>query len=361
MLGLNSTSISRLCLRGALTLVASASLSLIPGDAEACSTGEEFERNLTDTSPVDGATDVPLDGVLLFAGDNLGGELIVEVSLDGMIVPGVIESLGPRQLWLADAPLEPESVYEVHAWTEAIGENVDAYLTFTTGTELAPAVQPPEIIELSVSTYEKVYTKCVTQSEPGDCDDCAEEEVTKTEERIRLTVRLAAPPSGPFDRYYRGSIRHGVDAEAVAEGAAHETDWWFDAGDQMELVDDLGLVGTWEGTEVCVRAWNRDPLDNGSEPIVACVDIGDANTPSPDDATGGGDTGGDTGGDSGADVEDDGADTGAPIGGEPEDPTDAGSGSDAEDGGCACQASPSMPTGAASFLGLCVLWARRRR
>jgi MYXO-CTERM domain-containing protein len=361
MLGSDSTSIARFCLRGALALVAPAVVLLLPGDAEACSTGEEFERTLTDTFPLDGATDVPLDGVLLFTGHNLGGELRVEVSLDGTIVPGVVDSLGPRQLWLADAPLEPESVYEVHAWTEAIGENVDAYLTFTTGTELAPAVQPPEIVELSVGTYEKVYTKCVAQSEPGDCDDCAEEEVTKTEQRIRLTVRLATPPSGPFDRYYRGSIRHGVDAQAVAEGAAHETDWWIDAGDPMTLTDDLGLVGTWEGTEVCVRAENRDPLDNGSEPIVACVDIGDANTPIPDDDTGGEETDGDTGADTGSDVEPDGADTGVPSDEDTDGPTDAGPRSNAEDAGCACQASPSTPAGAASFLGLCLLWARRRR
>lgn len=136
-------------------------------DAQACLTGEEHQHTLAATFPGDGDTDVPTDGLLAFRGTNLQGELRVEVTREGVVIPGTIEALGQRQIWLAEAALEPQTVYDVHVWTDAIGENVDAYLTFTTGLQPAPAVTVPQIAEISVGTYEKASRSVLRNPIPG--------------------------------------------------------------------------------------------------------------------------------------------------------------------------------------------------
>lgn len=350
MLGLGASSHRRAV--GALSVLIVASYAALPAEARACSTGEEFEHTLTETVPADGDVDAPIDGVILFRGKNLGDGLFVEVTHEGAAVPGIIESLGNRQIWLADAPLDPQTLYEVHAWTDAIGENVDAYFSFTTGSSSVPPLGIPQIAEISVSKYDDVKTKCIEQPEPGSCDDCGKEEVTSVEERIMLTVRLAEPPNGPFGAFYRGSIRHGLDEQDVADGSAHETEWWEDPQMELKLTDDLGRVGSWEGDEVCVRAWTRDPLENESEPAVTCIAIGDVNVPSPEDPAGTDtDDGGDTGPTPEMSDDNDGTDTADPSA---DDST--------QEIGCTCTASdPPGPGPVAAAFAMLALFARRRR
>lgn len=331
---------------GALAAFVIISYAVLPAEARACSTGEDFEHTLADTVPADGDVDAPIDGVVMFRGKNLGDGLFVEVTRDGVLVPGTVESLGDRQLWLADAPLDPQTVYEVHAWTDTIGQNIDAYLSFTTGSSSAPSLGVPQIADISVTRYEDVKTKCVAPPEPGSCDDCGEEEITSVEERIMLTVRLAEPPDGPFGAFYRANIRHGVDEQDVADGAAYVGTWWEDPQMELKLTDDLGPVGSWEGDEVCVRASTLDPLGNESEPVVACIPIGDVNVPSPEQP-------GDTDADPTPEMSDD------TDGTDPDDPSAA----DTPQGtGCACTAfGPAGPGSLPVTLALIALFAPRRR
>jgi len=358
----------------ALSLAAAtlSSLALAPTTASACITGEEFIHTISDLYPADGATTVPYDTVVAAFGSNLADHLQVEVSDLGGIIPGTLVSVGGRVFWRPDAPLDPESEYSVHLWTEDANasENVDQVITFTTGSEPAPPIEPPTFA-LSLSKWDKVYTKCVEQPEPGECGDCGKEEVTKVEERMRVSITID-PPSGPFGRFYIGRMRHGASEADVKEGADHASEWWGDPDQAITVKGDLGLVGTWEGEEVCVRGTLWDPRDLTSAPIATCAAIGDVNVPSPtgetdsdSDSDSAGTDSDSSGTDSGSDSETGSASDSGPGPGSSSDTDDeaTGGGVDDDEGSCACRADDDRP-GALSLafgLGLLLLRTRRRR
>lgn len=359
----------RAALVGGVSLAAA--LTLAPTDAEACSTGEEFVYELHQTYPADLDVDVPLDAPLAFFGSaNIDGELLVEVTdvEQGEVIAGTLGGGGQRLFWRPDAPLAPDTEYTVHAWTEAAnaGIQVDELYTFTTGSQLAADIAAPEI-EVSLSKWTKKYTECVEPPEIGSCDDCGKEEVVMTEERMRVSVTFA-PPAGPFDRFYRARIRHGATEADVADGADMESAWWNVAENPETVIADLGLVGTWSGDEVCVRAMFWDPRDLDSKPTIACAPIGDVNVPTPVEDTDGTTDGGETdsaGTDGGTDSAGSGSDTGGTDGGSDSD-TDGTAGGSAggladDDAGCGCRSTEGDLGGGALLLGLLGLgWFRRR-
>ncbi|MCA9635098.1 MAG: hypothetical protein KC420_03580 [Myxococcales bacterium] len=343
-------------------LAASLSLTLAPTDADACSTGEEWIYEVHMTYPAEGAIDVPVDGAIAVHGtSNLAGELKVEVNGPNGVVPGTLENKGGRLFWRPDAPFDPLADYVAHLWTEdpISGDNLDQLLAFTTAEESAPPIAAPSI-SISLSKYNKEYTKCVAPPEPGDCSDCGAYEVIKVEERIRLNVSFEHP-GGPFGDFYLGHERHGASEAEVAEGASHESGWLYADEATTTISDDLGLVGSWAGDEVCVRAWVWDPRGIESEAVIACAPIGDANVPTPASDT---DTDGDT--DGGTDTDTD-IDTGAGPSGDAGSSTDGdpsesgGQGGEGDDVGCGCRSTNNVQGGAAFFLGLLLAWARGRR
>lgn len=332
---------------GCLVAVCGFSIA-VPHDARACSTGEDFERSLTDAIPEAEATDVPLDGVIVLDGVNLAATLSVEVTRDGEAVPGSIVS---GTTWRADSPFEPETRYDVHVWTDDIGENVDTSWSFETGTETTPPPTAPEIQSIELIQIEDQKTRCVEPPDLGSCEDCGRREVVSVEYRIELRVRLSAPPVGTYDNFYRAGMRSGLDEASVLDGGTTASARWAEIDTELVLHQDLGEVGTWEGDEVCVRTNNVDPLGQSSEAVVQCVDIGDANIPPPPDTDD-------------PDPEDPGIPEDPDSPDDPvhpdDDPTDPAATDDIDDPqGCACSA--STPTAPLSALWLLLLPALRRR
>jgi MYXO-CTERM domain-containing protein len=360
----------RAALVGGVSLAAA--LALVPTDADACSTGEDFVYEVHQTYPADLDVDVPLDAPVAFFGSaNIDGELLVEVMdvEQGEVIAGMLGGGGQRLFWRPEAQLAPDTEYTVHAWTEAAnaGIQVDELFTFTTGSEVAAELAPPQI-ELSLSKWTKKYTECVEPPEVGSCEDCGKEEVVMTEERMRVSVTFT-PPAGPFDRFYRAAIRHGATEADVLDGAAMESAWWSVAENPETVSDDLGLVGTWSGDEVCVRATIWDPRDLEAKPTIACAAIGDVNVPTPvedtDGETDGGDDTDSAGTDGGTDSAGPGSDTdtGGSDSGSDSDGTAGGSagGLVDDDAGCGCRSTEGDLGGGALLLGLLGLgWFRRR-
>ncbi len=357
-------------------------LVVAPAPATACSTGEEFIHTISDLYPADGATQVPYDTVVAAFGSNLPEHLQIEVSDLGGIIPGTLAPLGGRVFWRPDAPLDPESEYSVHLWTEDANAslNVDQVITFTTGVEASP---PPASASfaVSLSKWDKVYKECVEPPEPGDCDDCGKEEVTNIEERMRVSITID-PPSGPFERFYIGRLRHGTSEADVKEGANHASEWWGDLDESLTVSDDLGLVGTWEGEEVCVRGTIWDPRDMTSAPVVSCAPIGDVNVPTPESETDSDSDSSGTGSDSSgtdSDTEgtdsasesegsDSGSESGSATSSDSDSDTDSdsdsgatGGGVDEDDGSCACRADGGSPSALGLALGFGLVLLRRRR
>ncbi|MEZ4384880.1 MAG: MYXO-CTERM sorting domain-containing protein [Nannocystaceae bacterium] len=340
-------------------LCVAAALALAPGVAAACSTGEDFVYEVHEAYPADLAVEVPIDAPIAFFGtSNLFGELMVEVAdvEEGAIVEGSVGGGGQRLFWRPDAPFAPATEYTVHAWTEAenAGVQVDMTFTFTTSAEVAAETAAPEV-ELSLSKWTKSYSECVEPPEIGSCEDCGKYEVVKTEERMRVSVTFAGRPDAEFGRFYSARVRYGAAEADVVDGAPMVSEWWNVPANAQVVSDDLGLVGSWSGDEVCARAVIWDPRDLESKATIVCAPIGDVNVPSPavdtdgDDSSSGSDT--DAGG---SDTDAGASDTDGSAGG-------SAGGIDDDDAGCGCRSSEGDLGGGALLLGLLGLgWVRRR-
>ena len=100
--------------------------------------------------PFDGASGVPVDTELLFSPQAPLDEIVVEVSIGGVAVPGRTDRLGVGVFdlvrFVPEAPLPPQT--EVAARASAQGGYREMEISFSTGT--SPASEPGEVRLVSV-------------------------------------------------------------------------------------------------------------------------------------------------------------------------------------------------------------------
>lgn len=319
---------------------------LAPRVADACSppSGFTVQRNF----PAADAVDVGRGVHVVVVGEDWGdGNVQISVSQDGAPVAGeVVRVAGGRYAWSPAETLLPDTAYAVRV--ESTNVNLEDPLVvhefgFTTGAELSGAPVPPTVKSAVVEVYEREVKECVVEGDGGSCDGCEEWEVVDVEQRLRLAVEVEQPV-GVYDGFYGSLLEWGVAPEVVHEG---EGDLQFqgpEAGSTHHVVD-LGLVGEYPGSQVCIEVSGKDPVDDfiAVADDVDCIDVSALNMP----IEGGSDsdaptTGSDESGDDSNDASDDG-----------------GPGFDA-DGGCGCR-SNTAPGGSLALLALVLGVVRPRR
>lgn len=253
----------------ALELVLS-SLALA-GEPRACEGGGFYVHTFY---PQDGYTDVPTDGVVVFTGPQPAPgtlALTVDVDVGGQKLAGTLESVvGDVWVWRKDGAFAADTTYHVFARDE-----VDIYeFTFTTGDE--PAAPPVAVAvgAVKLRQVEHAVIECLQETVCG----CVEEQVVDTETRIRAEVSLPAAPE-PFGAVNRALIQFAPDAGSFTDADASDGAWPTVGG--TNRVHDLGLAGSWPGSEVCVRVSTIDPLGRRADGEAKCVPIGEVNTPPP--------------------------------------------------------------------------------
>ncbi len=263
-------------MRRALRLIAGlglAALALAPAPARACDDDGLFY--LDAVWPADGATGVPRDGVLVLRGQTVSIDgPTVTVERDGLPVDGTTSAWAQGVfVWRAAAPLEAGAAYHV---TIADSSGTVA-LDFTTGSDLAPSPVAPTLTDLALEQYRLELQECAVVA---GCS-CEKWTTVGHEDRMRLSATLPAPPA-PFGDFTLVALEIAAGPDLFPANMVHVQPW----SDPPAL--DFGVAGTWPSDQVCIRAAALDPLGGRADGPVACLDIGDVNTPPPpDEATGG--------------------------------------------------------------------------
>lgn len=255
----------------ALGLAACLGLTAIghPSPAHACDDGPA-NFTLAAVWPADGATDVPLDGLILLRGPALVlDEPAVTVEQGGLPVDGALAAwTSGIFVWRAAAPFEPGATYHVHITDAATPTD----LAFTTGSALAAPPAAPTLTDLALEPYRLDLQECADATPSCYCETWR---TVDHEDRMRLRAALSAPPA-PFGEFTVAAVELAAAPDLFPADMAHAQPWPTDP-----LTFDFGLAGTWPSDQVCVRAAAIDPLGRRADGPVTCLDIGDVNTPPP--------------------------------------------------------------------------------
>lgn len=240
-------------------------------EARAC---DPVPFELVGAWPTDGASDVPIDGVIVFdlrGAPAAGPDVAVDVA--GQPVAGVVTpSQGGLYVWRSDAPLAAAAAHHV------VVEGHE--FTFTTGAALAPPPPPLALADLVLERYDLELTDCLVEGECG----CVTTEVVGLEQRLRAIVTLPPAPAqfGPHDLAAVALVDVGDAPARLVQTARWPT------GDLTVAVD-FGLPDTWPGDQVCARVSAIDPLGRVTASPALCrplADITDAPPPEADDPDG---------------------------------------------------------------------------
>lgn len=280
-----------------------------------------------DSLPKDGAELVPLNtGILLYGGESeqrgAGGGFALHsfsmVARDGEAVSGkVIEGgFGGAIAWAPDAPLLPTTTYDVLVQTGASGDTSyveglgllwDYTFSFTTGTDLLPALSfaGPLTAEIVVGEKDSYPAECYGGC-GGSVQPCTSNGKVATVEAV---VHIPAIAGGSFGAGYRGVIDYtadvpsglGMDAGRPPEDPLLSVAYFDAPAEQTVSVavprltsgtpcyqvvvwDPAGQSAT---TSVCLPEVDVDALLADKNAEIAAR--GDAPTPAPNAATGEGD------------------------------------------------------------------------
>jgi MYXO-CTERM domain-containing protein len=278
-----------------------------PRVADACSPPSGF--TVQRSFPAADAVDVRRGINIVVVGEDWGdGNVKITVRQDGAPVEGTMFAIANgRYRWDPGETLLPDTVYDVSvaSWNVNLEQPLVVHdFSFTTGPKLSGAPVSPTIKSAAVEVFEREVKECVLEGDGGSCEGCLEWEVVGVEQRLRLAVEVEQPV-GVYDGFYGSVLEWGVAPEVVGE-SGHDSQYQGPEGGSTRHVVDLGLVGEYPGSQVCINVAGNNPVDGFI--IVAdqpdCIDVSELNVP-PEGETDTGDsedgptTGGESGGSSG--------------------------------------------------------------
>ncbi|MCA9539581.1 MAG: hypothetical protein KC620_11875 [Myxococcales bacterium] len=250
------------------------------------------------TSPIDGATDVPVDQPILVVLTSHDGRLDADALADrvtllgpeGTAVPGVVTpvegmrfgpGLGVLRFW-PDAPLARTAghtlrVIEENPWS---GEAITRDFAFATGKR-SYAVGRAEVAEMPIEPFVMNFGSGCLPDEIDSCGGCLQQEVDHSVDafEVVVVVDMADDNHGLF---LTRSALGATEAEARAIRARTPSILQI-ANAELRLDTGHGEVPTWQSNQACASVEVRDLAGNLWLDETRCATLPEALAPPPED------------------------------------------------------------------------------